>query len=102
MTFSISGNNILKSELLDRTMNYHIFLQQGASITEPVWSEPYEDAFGAGWIITVSFPIYSTNEEGIKLLLGVAAIDVTMSSLEAFGQSEEEVLNFLHQDIPCY
>ena len=102
MTFSISGNEVSKTELLEKMINYHIFLQQGASITEPAWSEPYEDAFGAGRIITVSFPIYSTNDEGIKLLLGVAAIDVTMSSLEAFGQSEEEVLNFLHQDIPCY
>ena len=64
---------------------YHLFLQQGVSITEPVWSEPYVDAFGAGRIITVSFPIYTTNQDEIKMLLGVAAIDVAMSSLEGFN-----------------
>ena len=78
---------------------YHLFLQQGVSITEPVWSEPYEDAFGAGKITTVSYPIYliTNTEKTIKVLLGVAAIDVTMSSLRAFGQREEEVLNFLQE-----
>ena len=44
--------------ILDELMNYYVFLAEGTNITEPIWSEPYIDAFGLGKIVTVSMPVY--------------------------------------------
>ena len=38
--------------------NYYSYISEGVSITSPVWTEPYWDAFGFGYMVTVSMPIY--------------------------------------------
>ena len=79
--------------------NYYSYVSEGVTISSPVWTEPYEDAFGFGWMVTVSMPIYYT-EEGIRRILGVAGIDVLMEQIY-FGQSEEEVIERLISSAPC-
>ena len=61
---------------------YYIFLSNGIKIEEPIWTEPYVDAFIEEDVISVTFPIYF-EEEGtsIRNLLGVASIDLSMNYL---------------------
>ena len=59
---------------------YYTFIAEGVSIDSPVWTEPYEDAFGFGRMVTVSMPIYYQNSD-IRTILGVAGIDVVMGQL---------------------
>lgn len=67
--------------------NYYSYISEGVEITHPVWTEPYEDAFGFGRMVTVSMPIYY-EESGIRTILGVAGIDILMDQI-SFGFSEE-------------
>ena len=46
------------SELTTIMRNYYVYISEGVSITKPVWTEPYDDAFGFGRLVTVSMPIY--------------------------------------------
>ena len=50
------------SALATTMRSYYTYISEGVSITSPVWTEPYEDAFGFGQLVTVSMPIYY--EEG--------------------------------------
>jgi hypothetical protein len=40
--------------------SYYIYLTQGLNITQPVWSEPYDDFLNGARKITASMPIYHT------------------------------------------
>ena len=61
---------------LEKVMrNYSTYISEGISISNPVWTGPYEDVFGFGQVVTVSMPIYY-EENGIRTILGVAGIDV--------------------------
>jgi len=55
-------------------------------VTEPVWSEIYEDFTGAGDVVTVCQPHY---DETITIgqLLGVACADVSIDMLQQVGAS---------------
>ena len=64
--------------------NYYTFMAEGGSITEPVWTEPYEDAFELGWLVTVSLPIYYF-ENDIRTILGVIGLDVSLEHLMSYG-----------------
>ncbi len=48
------------------------YFTKGLSITRPVWSSIYEDAFGFGKLVTVTMPSYDTDGN----LLGVIGLDV--------------------------
>ena len=63
------------SALATTIRNYYTYISEGVSITSPVWTEPYIDAFGFGRLVTVSMPIYY-EENGIRSILGVSGIDV--------------------------
>lgn len=63
------------SQLTSLMRNYYIYISEGVSVPKPVWTEPYEDAFGFGRLVTVSMPIYY-EENGVRSILGVAGIDV--------------------------
>ena len=61
-------------------------------MTSPVWTQPYDDAFGFGRIVSTSFPIYyntKINTDEVRTILGVASIDVVISTFEQFGLTEE-------------
>ena len=57
-------------------------------VTQPVWSEIYEDYLGIGDIVTICQPHY---DEIINIgqLLGVACADVTIEMLQQVGASVE-------------
>ncbi len=48
------------SELLNLMRSYYEYVAEGVTITQPLWTEPYEDAFGLGLVVTASFPAYYT------------------------------------------
>ena len=48
------------SNLATLMKSYYIYISEGISITDPIWTEPYEDFFGFGRVVTVSMPIYYT------------------------------------------
>lgn len=78
MMFSYDGTGSdEKSGLRDAMRNYYNFMAEGVTIDQPVWTEPYEDAFGLGWLVTVSMPIYYY-EEGERTILGVMGLDVSL------------------------
>ena len=59
--------------------SYHSYIAERAVVGSPVWVEPYLDAFGFSRVITVSIPIYyQKNINNLRLIVGVAAIDITM------------------------
>ena len=87
------------SEIATVMRGYYEYISEGVSITNPVWTEPYDDAFGFGRLVTVSMPIYY-EESGIRTILGVAGIDVLYSSIE-FGMTEAEVVSKLINNAPC-
>ena len=79
--------------------NYYVYISEGVEVTSPVWTEPYEDAFGFGRMVTVSMPIYY-QENGIRSILGVAGIDILMEQI-SFNQTEEDVVKRLISNAPC-
>lgn len=86
--FNVESEDDSKSGLASTMKNYFIFLAEGTSIEKPVWTEPYDDAFGFGRLVTVSMPIYY-EERDVRKILGVAGIDVVMAKLtDSFGLSE--------------
>ena len=66
---------------------YYVFISHGVTITEPIWSMPYIDAWTDTPLITVTFPIYYSEADspGIRLILGVAGVDVSLDYLAQFG-----------------
>lgn len=70
------------SELITTMRNYYKYVSEGIHIETPIWVQPYEDAFGFGTIVSVAMPIYYTDTSGIRIILGVAAIDVTLKTFE--------------------
>ena len=71
--------------------SYYTYVAEGLQIESPVWTEPYDDFFGFGRMVTVSMPIYY-EEDNITKILGVAGIDVVMAQFESFGLDEEDVV----------
>ena len=61
---------------------YYVFLSHGITVDQPLWSEPYEDAWVSEDLMTVTFPIYFEDpESGIRVLLGVAGTDISLEYL---------------------
>ena len=81
--------------------NYYTYISEGLKITKAVWTEPYEDAFGFGKMVTVSMPIYY-EESGVRIILGVAGIDILWGQIESFGYPEEKAVQKLVSDPPCF
>lgn len=46
------------SALTTTMRGYYTYISEGVTIENPVWTEPYEDAFGFGRLVTCSLPIY--------------------------------------------
>ena len=65
-------------------VSYYRVLANAVMVTQPVWSEVYEDYAGTGEVVTVCQPHY---DESINIgqLLGVACADVTTEMLQQVG-----------------
>jgi hypothetical protein len=58
---------------------YTQYLGSGIENTEVRWTEPYVDAFGLGYVITGSRPIYEDDTNGYRIIKSVIAMDVLYS-----------------------
>jgi hypothetical protein len=56
----------------------------------PIWSEPYLDELGLGWITTLTFPVYSS-----KKLLGVLGVDFKIETFDYLKKEGYNLLSFL-------
>jgi len=74
--------------------NYSIYIAAGLTRTSCIWTEPYIDALGLGWVTTVAYPIYDKSVIP-PFLIAVAAMDLLESDLKQFGDNSEEVLSEL-------
>ena len=97
--FAITDTSTDSATLTTTMRSYYTYISEGVSITSPVWTEPYEDAFGFGRLVTVSMPVYF-EEGGVRKILGVVGIDVQYYQIE-FGMSEQEVISRLISNAPC-
>lgn len=89
------------SELATIMRNYSVYLAEGIEVKEPVWTEPYIDAFGFGRMVTVSMPIYYIHNN-IRKILGVTGLDVVMSAFDQFGFADENaIVKELIKNAPC-
>lgn len=62
--------------------SYYLFLTARRRSGSPVWTEPYEDASGLGFVTTVAMPIFLQGTEDVGgVFLGVAGQDVLLSDL---------------------
>lgn len=57
--------------------NYELATPINNPSKKPVWTRPYLDLAGAGWMVTCSVPLYHKNGE----FFGVQSIDITLNSL---------------------
>ena len=80
MMFQISESST-DSTLATVMRNYYTYVAEGVTTTSPVWTEPYDDAFGLGRMVTVSMPVYY-QEGSIRTILGVVGLDVSMTKLQ--------------------
>ena len=69
-------------------IKYYAYIAEGLNITKPVWTEPYEDFFGFGELVTVSLPVYYYEGDARKIL-GVVGLDVVMKTFYGFGFTKD-------------
>lgn len=66
--------------MINKLSSFYSFLSEGfPRRRDPEWSEPYEDAFGFGKIMSVSLPVYVPQQ--IPRIVAVASIDVFLAQL---------------------
>lgn len=65
----------------------------------PVWSEPYFDEYGLGWVITLSYAIHDQND----FFIGVLSIDFLYESLISLDPSINltKILSAAKRNITC-
>ena len=88
MMFHISDSASSDSSLATVMKSYYTYIAEGVSVESPSWTEPYEDAFGLGKMVTVSMAVYY-EESSIRTILGVIGLDVSLPKLESFNLTEE-------------
>jgi hypothetical protein len=80
--------------------SYYTYIAQGLDVSRPIWTEPYQDSFGFGELVTVSLPVYY--EEGdAREILGVVGLDVVMKTFYDFAYSKEETIKELVNAASC-
>lgn len=86
-----------QDEAITKLQSYTKFLAAGYKVRDPVWTNPYEDAFGLGMMTTVAKPFYSSGgPNGTEsVLLGVVGHDILLKELEVGGLSNEAVVQDL-------
>ena len=74
----------------------------GVKFLRPVWTEPYNDYYEYGWMVTVSMPAYHVSPvTNLSTMLGVVGIDIMMSEFDIYGFSEQEITNQLIGESAC-
>lgn len=73
---------------------YNYFAALRADDPNPVWVEPYIDAFGAGEMTTASLAVYDKTNDPHKLI-GVIGIDLLVSTMKQLEPNYQNLLNKL-------
>lgn len=89
-----------ETEIVQIMRSYYGYIARGLNITRPIWTEPYEDEFGFGELVTVSLPVYYT-EGDVTEVIGVVGLDVVMKTFYDFGYTREETIQELVNSAPC-
>jgi len=89
----------------------HLFEYFTIMNTDPsdtvIWSEPYVDAFGAGWMVTASQAVYARPSDyenpnfDHPYLIGVVGVDVLLSDLRKEGSTKEILAEFQARNEQC-
>lgn len=82
------------SDLKSALSTFTFFTSLGLNRTTCIWTEPYIDAAGLGWVTTVAYPVYNRSVNP-PFLLGVVAADMVMSDIQKLGQTANDTLNYL-------
>ena len=70
-------------------------LRESKEVVEPVWVEPYDDAFGLGNVTTVSQPVYDSQSK----LIAVIGIDVSVANLRQAAGDNDSAWKSIIQDL---
>ncbi|XP_065835518.1 VWFA and cache domain-containing protein 1-like [Oscarella lobularis] len=68
------------SNILQEFGSFYSFFEPDAELIKPFISVPYYDLSGLGLVLTISVPVYST-QNGKRGLAGVVAIDIALADL---------------------
>lgn len=81
---------------------YNNYISSGVETNIVRWSEPYEDAFGMGKMITGCKAIYD-NTDGIKKVTGMTCADIVLSEFYNIDNTttETDLTNHLIQNQQC-
>jgi len=74
---------------------YFQYIAAGVNSTDARWTSVYTDAFGLGEMVTAARPVYET-VGGVRKLVSVVGVDVTMAELSRFGDSASTVISRLY------
>ena len=96
----INSNKELRKQL---SLYYDYFTSlRHSTATQVAWVEPYEDAVGAGLLVTASKAVYeNTSEMALPRLIGVVGVDVSVSNLQKSLASYERVIRVLSERNSC-
>lgn len=76
------------SAIISKLADFYAYLAIGVKFKNPVWTEPYNDYYGYGRMVTVSMPAYEVDHEtNMSGLIGVAGVDIIMSRFDEYGLS---------------
>ena len=81
--------------------SFYQYLAFGNKNTDAVWSSIYEDAFGFGQLVTVSYPAYYNDGTQMRFL-GVAGIDVLVSQFQTYEPDTTLIESRLSRSKQCF
>lgn len=81
--------------------DYFSALRQQVDNLQPVWVEPYIDAFGLGEVTTISRALYDNSTGSIRLY-GVVGIDILIKDLRNADQDNwQRTISYLAHQVQC-
>ncbi|XP_078618897.1 uncharacterized protein LOC144886252 [Branchiostoma floridae x Branchiostoma japonicum] len=72
--------------------DYYNYFSMNEKTNNVIWTEPYEDRYGLGEIVSGCLPVYDIQSEFLTLL-GVTCLDLTKQRILSFPNDGEEVFN---------
>ena len=75
------------SEISEKINSFIITLSLGVETKKPVWTHPYNDASGLGYMTTCAIPVYDRTTSP-PFLIGVLGIDIMMADLNSLADNK--------------
>ena len=96
----VNDNGNLR-DAMSNYYNYFATVRQVSDNLEPVWVEPYIDAFGLGEVTTVSRALYDTNVDPPRLY-GVVSVDILTTDLRNADETNwQNTILYLSRQVTC-